>query len=268
MSLLVLLSLFFFSVPPSIPATRHTHTTRSHATAPACFTLVGLFFVVCFALFFFFLVNHFRRGLIVFGRAASSAIINRCTRTHKSRWRIAKGLSVHYDGGPSNCVFFFFSFLFWLDETAPVSSCQPNRESSISLLFFVFLFTTLLLLLLPVLCLLCAVSRSHHTRSGHRNKCWRRCGGVDRTKKKKGKRRRKRRKRGNDLITNRRRRRRLDCLHTSLTVCTLYLSVCYIDDPTTRGYSYTPLQKSSSSSSSFRVDSKIHSSPARALVVE
>jgi hypothetical protein len=136
MSLLVLLSLFFFCSP--LNPSNETHTTRSHATAPACFTLVGLFFVVCFALFYFlfsFLVNHFRRGLIVFGRAASSAIINRCTRTHKSRWRIAKGLSVHYDGGPSNCVF----FLFWLDETAPGSSCQPNRESSISLLFFVFL---------------------------------------------------------------------------------------------------------------------------------
>lgn len=86
-------------------------------------------------------------------------------------------------------------FLFWLDETAPVSSCQPNRESSISLLFFVFLFTTLLLLLLPVLCLLCAVSRSHHTRSGHRNKCWRRCGGVDRTKKKRKKKKKKKKKR-------------------------------------------------------------------------
>lgn len=114
-----------------------------------------------------------------------------------------------------------FLFVLARRDRAWVQLPAQPRVLNISALFCIS-FTTLLLLLLPVLCLLCAVSRSHHTRSGHRNKCWRRCGGVDRTKKKK----KKRRKRGNDLITNRRRRRRLDCLHTSLTVCTLSLSIC------------------------------------------
>ena len=120
--------------------------------------------------------------------------------------------------------------------------------SSISMLFF-FYDCCCCCLCLPLLCVYCIVSRSHHNGSGHRNKCRRRCGSRTRRGKKE--------KSGNDLITN---RRRLDCLHTSPTSFALspLLSVTYIDDPTNYRLLFISLQDSFFSSESIR---KIHSGP-------
>lgn len=91
-----------------------------------------------------------------------------------------------------------FLFVLARRDRAWVQLPAQPRVLNISALFCISFTTLLLLLLLPVLCLLCAVSRSHHTRSGHRNKCWRRCGGVDRTKKKKKKKKKKRKRSNNE----------------------------------------------------------------------
>lgn len=145
MSLLVLLSLFF-SIPPSIPATRHTRLEAMLLLPHVLLWLVSFsLFVLLYSTFCFlflsiisdvdwlFLAGQRRRQLSIGARAHTKAADG---LRRGSPFIMTGGHQIAFS---SSFVLFFLFFFFWLDETAPGSSCQPNRESSISLLFFVFL---------------------------------------------------------------------------------------------------------------------------------